>query len=475
MQRVLNATTVATMVGRFDRSPAYVGLAEALRHLIVDGRIPSGARLPSERDLTAALQVSRTTITRAYAELRARGYLTSRQGSGSIATLPRTEGRHGDHLLHPADVDGAIDLTCAAPAPPPGMLAVYERALTELPSLLDGTGYFPSGLPALRAAVAAHYGRRGLPTDPEQVIVLPGALAALSVASAAVISRGDRVLVESPTYPNAIATLQRNGARLVGADTDADGWDVEAIAAAIRQTTLRAAYLVPDFHNPTGALATGAQRTALAAHLTRHRMTAIIDESMALLPLEGQSMPRPFAAHHRDSVSIGSLSKGFWGGVRVGWLRAEPERIDALVAARLTMDLGVAPLEQLVGVELLERGQELLDHRRAQLRTSRDAALDALRRLLPEWRVRCPGGGLNLWCELPRGSSSALATAALSAGVALAPGPSFAPEGGLDRFLRIPFTQPADQLAIAIERVAALWPSVAGSRREPCARPTMVA
>lgn len=464
------------MVAGFDRSPAYIGLAEALRHLIVDGRIPSGTRLPSERDLTAPLQVSRTTITRAYAELRERGYLTSRQGSGSIATLPRTEGRHGDHLLQPGNVDGAIDLTCAAPAPPPGFLAAHERALAEFPGLLDGTGYFPSGLPALRAAIAAHYDERGLATDPDQIIVLPGALAAVSVAAAALISRGDRVLVESPTYPNAIATLERSGARIVGVDQGGQGWDVDAMQATITQTSPSAAYLIPDFHNPTGALATDAQRGAVAAGLARRRVTAIIDESMVMLPLDGQPMPQPFAGYHRDTVSIGSLSKGFWGGLRVGWLRAQPERIDALVAARLSMDLGVAPLEQLVGVELLQRGQELLAHRRESLRTSRDAAFDAVRRLLPEWRVSRPGGGLNLWCELPGGSSSTLASAALERGVVLAPGPSFAPEGGLDRFLRIPFTQPADRLVTAVERIAELWPSVAAAgRRPPGSRPTLVA
>lgn len=476
MQRVVSARKVATLVGHFDRSPAYAGLAEALRHLIVDGRIPSGTRLPSERELTGPLGVSRTTVTRAYADLRDRGYLTSRRGSGSVAALPRSDARRGDHLLVPSNVSGAIDLTCAAPTPAPGMLAAYERALTRLPGHLDGNGYYPSGLPTLREAIAADYARRGLPTDPEQVIVVPGALAGLSVAAQAVLSRGDRVLVESPTYPNAIAALERTGARLTGVDLDATGWDTEAIGATVRQIAPRAAYLIPDFHNPTGALATDAERTALAAHLRRHRVTALVDESMVQLPLERQPMPLPFAAHHRDAISIGSVSKGFWGGIRVGWLRAERERIDALVAARLSMDLGVSPLEQLVAVELLESGGDLLEHRRSELRASRDAATDVMHRLLPEWRVTSPTGGLNLWCELPHGSSSALAIAAQSAGVMLAPGPSFAPEGGLDRYLRIPFTLPADQLVVALERIAELWPSVAhqdeGSR---AARPTMVA
>ena len=175
MSRVLAASRIATLLGEFDRSPAYKGLAEGLRVLVTDGRVPVGARLPSERELTEALAVSRTTVTRAYAELRDHGFLVSRQGSGSVASLPSTRGHRGDHLLPPGDLpQDKIDLTCAAPVPGPGVLAAYEKATAELPAYLAGTGYYPSGLPALREAVAASYDARGLPTTPDQVMVVPG-------------------------------------------------------------------------------------------------------------------------------------------------------------------------------------------------------------------------------------------------------------------------------------------------------------
>ena len=167
MSRLVSATRVATLLGTFDRSPAYRGLAEGLRVLITDGRVPVGVRLPSERELTDALAVSRTTVTRAYAELRDHGFLVSRQGSGSIASLPASRGHRGDHLLPPGDLpEDKIDLTCAAPVPGPGVLGAYERAVADLPAYLGGTGYYPSGLPILREAVAASYAARGLPTSP---------------------------------------------------------------------------------------------------------------------------------------------------------------------------------------------------------------------------------------------------------------------------------------------------------------------
>lgn len=455
MQRVLHGRRVAELVDGFERTPAYRGLAEALRVVITDGRVPVGVRLPSERELTDTLGVSRTTVSRAYAELRERGYLTSRQGSGWVAALPEAHGR-GDHVLPPGELPaGKVDLTCAAPLPGPGVLAAYERAAAALPAHLAGTGYFPSGLTELREAVARSYDARGLPTDPGQVIIVPGALAGVAVAVRALLPHGARCLVESPTYPNAIATLQQAGARLAGLDAQ-DRWDHHA-ASVVRQVAPALAYLIPDFHNPTGALRDEAERAAMAAALRRQATATLVDESMVLLALDGRPVPPPMASYLPDAMTVGSLSKPFWGGLRVGWLRVPPRMVDAVVRSRLTLDLGTPVLEQLVACELLDGGADLVEHRRARLREARDAAVAALAAHLPEWRVPRPTGGLSLWCELPEPLSSALVPHAAAHDVLVAPGPSFAPEGGLDRFLRIPYTQPAGVLVDAVARLAQAW------------------
>ena len=261
MTRLISAARVATLVGDFDRSPAYAGLAEALVLLIGDGRIALDTRLPSERELTEALDVSRTTVTRAYAELRQAGYAVARQGAGTFTRVPGGRARAHDRALLPRPGDTeAIDLNCAAPSAPPGIAAAYAAAVADLPAYLGGHGYFPAGLPELQRAIAAAYDARGLPTEPDQVMVTPGALAAASVVARAFTSAGDRVLVESPGYPNSTDALRGSGARLVPSDVDPEGWDLEAVAATLRQTTPRLACLVPDFQNPTGHLMTEGQR-----------------------------------------------------------------------------------------------------------------------------------------------------------------------------------------------------------------------
>ena len=158
MDRSINAARTATLVGDFDRQPAYAGLADALVLLIGDGRIGTGTRLPSERELTDALGVSRTTVTRAYAALRDAGYAEARRGSGTFTRVPGGRERAHDRALLPRPGDhDAIDLNCAAPSAPPQIAGAYAEAATRLPAYLGGHGYFPAGLPELQAAIAATY------------------------------------------------------------------------------------------------------------------------------------------------------------------------------------------------------------------------------------------------------------------------------------------------------------------------------
>lgn len=469
--RSISAPRLVPMLGAaLEATPAYRGLADAVRLLVADGRVPVGTRLPSERDLTAALGVSRTTVTRAYAELRDRGYLTSRQGSGSVVALPGDPaGRRQASALHPATgpEDGSvIDLTCASMSAPPGTVAAYERAVAELPRYLAGTGYHPLGLMPLREALARRFTERGLATTPDQVMVTSGALAGLAVTARALLSPGDRVLLESPTYPNAIDTLRRSGARTVGLPLDRDGWDLGAADAALRQTAPRAAYLIPDFHNPTGALMPDAQRAELGAVLAGTHTVGIVDETLVDLAHDHRlAMPRPLAAHHPRTVTLGGASKTFWGGLRVGWIRAPRDLMPALVASRLTLDLGAPVLEQLVLTDLLAHREQIVADRRAAIVTTRDALARALRNRLPQWRFSVPEGGLCLWVELPAALSTPLCAAADQRGVVLAPGSQFAVEGGLERFLRLPFTgHPPEVVDEAVERLALAWSDAQSAR-----------
>ncbi|KRA29752.1 MULTISPECIES: MocR-like transcription factor YczR [unclassified Nocardioides] len=455
----LAAPRLATLVEGFDRSPAYVGLADALRELIGDGRIAYGTRLPSERDLTEALGVSRTTVTRAYAVLRDSAYAEARQGSGTFTRLPGGRTRALDRALWPSDVgNGVIDLVCAAATAPPGIAAAYADAVADLPAHLGGHGYFPAGMPALQAAIAASYDARGLPTAPEQIIVTPGALAATAVIGSALVGPRDRVLVESPTYPNAVQALRTGGGRLTSVPLDPSGWDLDAVAQVLGRSSPRLVHVMPDFHNPTGLVMTEAERATYADALARNGAVAVVDEAHHLLRLDDAPALRPFACFSKDAVTVGSASKSVWGGLRLGWIRAPHGLVDQLTRARVGLDLGAPVLEQLVLTRLLNGDHDaIVSLHRDRLRHQRDALAAALATTLPEWTFRMPAGGMALWCQLPSAGATALSSEAERHGVLLAPGPSFAPEGGLDRYLRIPYAIDAPQLVEAVTRIAAAW------------------
>ncbi|WP_123340150.1 MULTISPECIES: PLP-dependent aminotransferase family protein [unclassified Curtobacterium] len=447
-------------------APAYEALSDAIRVLVIDGRVAQGVRLPAERGLATALGISRTTVANAYARLRSDGFVVSVRGSGSVVHLPASLIGRPDPERLGGVVDGELlDLRKAALHSAPGMAEAVERAVRHVPAALAGIGYDTVGDPGLRAAIADRYTERGLPTDPSQVIVTIGAQHAIALLARVLVRRGDAVLVESPTYPHAHEAFREAGGRLVGVPVDArTGWDAAALETTLRRTAPAVAYVMPELHNPTGATMTASTRQLLLSVAASVGTTVVADETMGELRIDG-APSLPLAAADRSGASvvmIGSADKVFWGGLRIGWIRAAPALLQRLLAARPTGDLGTPVLDQLVARELVPRTAAVLEARREYLRQGRDDVVGALRARLPEWDVPSPAGGLTTWVGLGRPVSSALVLAARSEGVVLASGGVFGPDGGFERFLRVPFTMaPADRgrLVDVLERA---WARVGG-------------
>jgi DNA-binding transcriptional MocR family regulator len=438
------------------REPEYSALAGAVRGLLTDGRLALGVRLPAERDLAQALGLSRTTVTAAYRELRESGHLTSRRGAGSWTALPTGHRVGTSGLWGPVDSEGWLDLGCAALPAPPQLAEAVEEAVGELPGYTDRAGYDPMGLPVLREAIAAAYTERGLPTAPDQVMVTGGVQHALDLLLRLLVAPGQRVLVETPTYPNALTAVSATRARVLNYAVDTAGWDAELLLSTVRTAQARLAYLIPEYQNPTGHLMDVELRERLPAVAHAAGTDLVVDESFADLRLSGPPVPPSVASHDRLArvLAIGGMSKPYWGGLRIGWIRATAPVVARLAAVRVSVDMSSPVLEQLIAARLLARREAVLAARRVELRERRDALVAALRAYRPEWRFRVPDGGLCLWVELDAPVSSALCRAAEETGVRLAPGPSFGADGTLERFVRLPYSLPAEQLTEAVRRLA---------------------
>jgi DNA-binding transcriptional MocR family regulator len=434
--------------------PAYRQLAQALRMLVLDGRIGIDVRLPGERELAAALGLSRTTVAAAFDRLRDEGYLESRQGSGSVTRLPTVRVEPAQSDMEPDSGANLLKWTHAALPAAPGVAAAYAHAVDALPGYLGDLGYDPMGVPTLRRAIAAQYERRGCPTTPDQIMVTNGAQQGFSLLLKWLAGPGDRVVIDHPTYHNAIQALQRAHVVPVPVGLPAQGWDIDAMEAAFRQTSPRFAYIIADFHNPTGRSMDPATRRALVAAATRSHTPLVIDETMVAMGLDF-APPPPVALHDpsgRQVITLGSASKVYWGGLRVGWIRADPQTVAALGRLRTTMDMASPVMEQIAAAHLIDADTGL-GPRADVLRGRRDHLLGLIDRHLPHWRVEAPTGGLSLWAELPRAEATALAALAESLGVRVAPGPRFGVSGAFERFLRLPFTLPEAQLDIGVARL----------------------
>ncbi|MET4001655.1 MULTISPECIES: PLP-dependent aminotransferase family protein [Arthrobacter] len=422
-------------------APAYQSLAERIRVLLLDGRLSSGARMPAERELSQALDLSRTTVAAAYSKLREDGFLESVRGSGSTLCLPGME--RGEHSLHSGL---PFDFTKATAPAYPGLQCAYASALAELPNYLSHDGFDMVGLPDLREAIAQHFADRGLPTSADQIMVTIGAQHGLNLVARTLYSPGERILVEQPTYPHALDTFTSLGARILAFPVRAEsGWDVQQALLQIRRAAPSMAYLMPDFHNPTGLSMSIAEREFLAAAADREGTILVVDETTALLDINRGPLP-PMASFSPNIITLGSLGKLAWGGLRIGWIRSSREMQARILRNRPAVDLGTPIVEQLAALALFKDLPSMAASRSRELRRGRDTLVQLLQELLPQWSLNIPNGGLSLWINTETMSSSALALAARSQGLALVSGPRFGLDGAFERYLRLPFCYESTQL-----------------------------
>lgn len=457
--------------------PLYRALASRLGELARRGKLPPGTRLPSERRLADALWVSRGTVVRAYELLREKGLARSRRGSGTVivpephggpaeATGPlgpaRLSSVHELWGVEPAP-DGLVDFRPAAWPDADGLpREAFRLPEGELDAALSTHGYAPAGLPRLREAIAARYRDAGLDTVPEQILVTGGGQQAIALLVRLLLTPLDVAVVEELTFPGARDVLTAAGARVRTAPLGPDGVLVDHLARAVEQTQPRLVYLIPTGHNPTGSVLPEAARRTLVGGAREWRTLVVDDRVLAgTLPADGQPPSLAVLARGTDAedriVTVESMSKVFWGGLRVGWVRGPRSLIGRLAGEKTLDDLGSPVMSQLVAARLLPHEEEVRALRAEQRRRRLDALEEELARALPEWWWSRPEGGLSLWIRLPEGDGEAFARVAGHYDVAVTAGVACSPDGRHTDHIRMACTQPAERAAEGVRRLAAAW------------------
>jgi DNA-binding transcriptional MocR family regulator len=479
----IGAPALADLLGRWPAGDGalYRLLALRIARLADTGELSPGLRLPPERELAVALSVSRNTVAAAYQLLRDEGMAESRQGAGTRITPHRTT----PAAVHRANgffsgmlesTTMAADLTASiVDCAPQVATALTDPASVAGPgdmrAVLQTSGYFPHGLPVLREVIADHLTRRlGLPSTPEQVMVTTGSQQALDLVIRAEVLPGQPVAVEDPTFPGVLDTLHRCGASVIGIAADG-GADPARVAHVLRTHRPALVYLIPTHHNPTGLVMPAGQRQRITALAAANPETVFVDDmTLAELPLRDGAPPPPLAAYADrgagdNLVTVGSLSKIYWGGLRIGWIRASSGLVGRLAAAKAAADLGSPAFWQLIAAGMLaDRHDEILKWRGEWLRPRYEALTQALGTRLPQWSWPVPDGGPTLWVRLPRcdpgtpADGGAFAQAALRRGIAVVPGRllSASDRDGASEHIRLAFTQPPEVLVRAVDTLAGL-------------------
>ncbi|WP_155709980.1 aminotransferase-like domain-containing protein [Pseudoduganella dura] len=411
-----------------DGGPRFLQIADALQAAVADGSLKPGDRLPPQRQLAARLHVDLTTITRAYDEARRRNLLEGRGARGTYVAAPKVE------------LTSILDLSMNTPPPPDGvdfddmLKQGLSQVLMRTDNALLMTYHLGGGSDSDRKAGARWLEPMFGHPDSRQLVVCPGAQAAIAALILALTEPGDVILAEPTSYPGLRAAATQFGRRIVAVEADRHGMVPGMLEEACRRHKPGLVYLNPTLQNPTAITMPECRRKELAGIAKRCNVRIVEDDPYWLL---ADAPPPPIATFAPEQVYyISTLSKCLTPGLRVAFvlIRNPDERERFLVALR-SFALMVAPLTAALATQWILDGSAdgLMEGVRNEARLRHRMARDIL-----AGRYSGSGDGLHAWLELPAyWTSSQLARAADSEGIAVTPAEAFATDGGYVNAVRI--------------------------------------
>jgi DNA-binding transcriptional MocR family regulator len=441
--------------------PLYAHLVTLFEGAIARGELPSGSRLPPERELASRLRISRTTVVSAYRELESRGLLRGYVGRGTFvcaspeptgapfawrgkiaaAALRSSDSTLRDTIRHSSDAR-LLSLAAGEPAidcfPTAAFRKAIDRVLTRDAHAAWRHGP-TEGQPALREAIAERF---GVPAD--SVLVISGAQQGLDLLARCLIDPGDAVIIDRPGYLGAIQSFHAAGAKLIGWDiAKADVDELEDLLVRYRPKLI---YTNPTFQNPTGITMPVRTRRELLRLAERYRVPIVEDATYRELYFR-DAPPPPLRDLDAPDIVIylNSFSKVLAPGLRLGWLSAAPSIVDQMAIIKQRLDPHTQNLVQFAMATLIRDGS--FDAHLHTLRSEHarrcTAMLASIQRHFPPGALQFarPQGGLYLWCRVAAHlSTRSLLDRALAGGVAFVPGHAFYPDPAGDSELRICFS-----------------------------------
>ncbi|MFC7440332.1 PLP-dependent aminotransferase family protein [Laceyella putida] len=414
-------------VNRSGDKPLYQQIAEFIEQKIAYGEFPPGSLLPSERKLAELLNVNRMTIVHVYEELQASGLIERKQGSGTYVSTHKWGIRPSVYTNWKKYVEGGsflptyplirrireeakrmengFDLASGELSTDLFPVQALQSAFTQQTIPCDLGYEHPQGHLALRETVANHVMTyHKINTTSSSVLITSGAQQALYLITQCLLSPGDAVAIESPSYYYSLPLFQSAGLRIFGLQVDADGINPDDILALHRKHRIRMIFVNPTYQNPTGTVLADIRRQKMLEISAELGIPIVEDEPFSLLSFEDQKHdPIKSFDQSGNVLYIGSLSKVIASGLRIGWLIGPQSVINRLADARQQMDFGLSVFPQLLANQFLQSADypDHLQYLRKQLMDRRNLIMSALREILHgKIEFTTPKGGLHLWCKI---------------------------------------------------------------------------
>ena len=380
-------------IGQFvlQAGPRYLQIADFIESALSDGRLHPGDRLPPQRRLASLLKVDLTTVTRAYDEAKRRHLLEGQGARGTYAAAPKVE------------LAQMQDLSMNIPPPPAGVDFddLLKQGVAQVLLRTDGdqlmSYHLGGGSPADRAAGAAWLAPMFKAVEPEDIVVCPGAQAALATLILILSVPGDVILAEPAVYPGLRAAAEQLGRRVVAVDVDDKGMLPDALEKACRKHRARLVYLNPTLQNPTAQTMPQHRRRDLAQAALRCGAHIIEDDPYWLL---ADHAPPPIAHFAPAQVSyIATLSKCLSPGLRTAYvLLPDAQMRERFLIALRTFALMSPPLTTALSTQWIHDGSaaRLLDGVRGEARARQELARQIL-----AGTAHVPTDGLHIWLTLP--------------------------------------------------------------------------
>ncbi|MWV42820.1 aminotransferase class I/II-fold pyridoxal phosphate-dependent enzyme [Paenibacillus sp. HJL G12] len=447
---------------RQSQKPLYEQIADHLEQKISYGEFPPGSLLPSERKLAEQLGVNRSTVILAFAELRSMGIIESRSGSGTRVSQYKwgATPRHTPNWKRYAEggsflpnvpflrrIREALSQTPSMIDFASGELSGDLSPMNEIAMLMDEhhyTSYLgyanPQGYIPLRQALVAYLDQyRGIQTTESSILITSGSQQSLFLITQCLLSPGDAVAIEDPSYCYSLPMFQSAGLRLFRLPVDRDGVRPEDIRTLYKKHRIKMIFTNPNYQNPTGTFLTDERRNKLLEIASELGLPIVEDDPYSLTDYEGEFCPPLKSVDpHGNIIYIGSFSKIVASGLRIGWMVAPHAIVERLADARQQMDFGLSVIPQQVAAQFLisSHFEPQLNRLRMQLRYKRDLLIEALQKELPGLiQYNIPQGGIHMWCKLvPEVNDAKLLEEGIKKGVVFVPGSVYGSDSGYVRF-----------------------------------------